>query len=463
MSDTTPTLRRELGTWNLTLAGVGNTIGAGIFVITGTAAAQYAGPAVTLSFLLGAVACICTGLCYGELSAMMPQSGGAYSYTTRIVGRFAGWMVGWCLVLEYLVSCSTVAVGWSSYFTTFMAQLGWVIVPALSQAPLTFSPDHDIIATGALFNVPAAAIVLILGILLIIGVRETARANVAMVVIKCGVILLVIGFGASHVDLDNWTPFIPPNEGTYGEFGFSGVLRGAGVIFFAFVGFDGIANAAAEARDPQRDIGRGILFSLLICTALYVGMALVMTGLADYRILNVASPVTVALAEAGESLRWLMPIVSVGAIVGLASAILMGLYSQTRIFYNMSQDGLLPGWFQTLSARFCTPHWGTALVVTSCAFIAGLFPIDILGELVSSGVLLAFTFVCAEVLIMRRREPALPRVFRVPFSPAVPILGIVSSLWLMVSLPEGTWIRLGVWLAVGAVVYATYGMRRARR
>ena len=453
-------LRRELGLWHLTLAGVGSAIGSGIFVLTGTVAAQYAGPSVALSCLVAALVCLCTALCYGEMAGMMPASGGVYSYTSVTMGQLAAWMIGWCLVLEYLAACATVAVGWSSYFTGFVAEFGISLPARWSQAPLTFSNDHQLTTTGAFLNLPAIAVVTAIGLLLIVGVRQTARANVLMVGVKVGVILLVVGFGIWYVRADNLLPFVPENRGSYGAFGWSGVFRGAAVMFFAYVGFDGISTSAQEARNPQRDLGRGILLALLICTILYVAMSIVVTGLAPFASLNVAAPVIVALGQAPE-LGWLRPVVGFGVVVGLASAILMGLYGQTRIFYAMAGDRLLPDWFRTLNRRFCTPHWGTVVVVAGCALLAGLFPVDILGELVSFGALLAFILVCAGVLILRRRDPDRPRPFRVPYAPMVPLLGMAGSAYLILSLPPGTWVRLLVWMTIGTAIYFGYGRRHA--
>lgn len=452
-----PTLRRCLNVWHLMLAGVGSTIGSGIFVITGTAAAQYAGPAVTLAFVFAAIVCLCTGLCYGELASVLPKSGGAYSYARDVCGVLTGWIVGWCLVLEYLVACSAVAVGWSGYFADLLAGLGLALPHALSSAPLaSLAGSHHLIATGALFNLPAALVVLAVTVLLVIGVRETNFANIIMVAIKVGIILVVIVFGAAYVRLENFQPFVPSNEGSYGEFGWSGVLRGSAVIFYAFLGFDGISTSAQESRNPQRDIGRGIMGALAICTVLYVGMSIVMVGLADYRTLNVANPVSVAIAAAGGDLAWLRPLVNIGVVVGLASAILIGLYGQTRILYVMAQDGMVPRLFGRVDARFRTPAAGTVIVGVGCALFAGLLPIDVLGELVSIGSLLAFAIVCFIVLLLRRRAPDLHRPFRVPFSPAVPVIGMLSSIYLMASLPGNTWIRLAIWLGVGMLIYLGY-------
>lgn len=462
IDDAEPTLRPHLGLWHLIAAGVGSTIGSGIFVITGTAAAQYAGPAISLSFILAAAVCLCTAYCYGELAGLLPKSGGAYSYALASSGPLIGWTVGWCLVLEYLVACSTVAVGWSSYFTDLVASMGVRIPDWIAAAPINFDKAGHPVATGALFNLPAALIVGLVTALLIVGIKETNRANIAMVVIKVGIILLVVGFGAAYVRAEHFTPYIPENMGSYGEFGWSGVLRGSAVIFYAFLGFDGVSTSAQESRNPQRDIGWGIIGALAACTVLYVAMAVVMTGMADYRTLNVANPVSVALAAAGGDLDWLRTLVNIGVVIGLASAILMGLYGQSRILYVMAQDRMVPPIFARIAPRFRTPAVGTVIVGAACALIAGLFPIDILGELVSIGSLLAFAFVCWSVLVLRRRMPDAPRPFRTPLSPLLPVVGIASSLYLMVSLPGDTWIRLVLWMAVGMMIYLGYSRPRRR-
>ncbi len=457
-----PTLRPHLGLWHLIAAGVGATIGSGIFVITGTAAAQYAGPAITISFVLAAIVCLCTAYCYGELAGLLPKSGGAYSYALASSGPLIGWTVGWCLVLEYLVACSTVAVGWSSYFVDLTASIGLPIPEWIAAAPINFDKAGNPVATGAVFNLPAALIVGLVTALLIVGIKETNRANIAMVIIKVGIILLVVGFGAAYVHAEHFTPYIPDNAGSYGEFGWSGVLRGSAVIFYAFLGFDGVSTSAQESRNPQRDIGWGIIGALAVCTVLYVAMALVMTGMADYRTLNVANPVSVALAAAGGDLDWLRSLVNIGVVIGLASAILMGLYGQSRILYVMAQDRMVPPIFARIAPKFRTPAHGTVIVGVACALIAGLFPIDILGELVSIGSLLAFAFVCWSVIVLRRRIPDAPRPFRVPLSPLLPIIGILSNLYLMFSLPLDTWIRLVLWMAVGMAFYIFYSRPRRR-
>lgn len=456
-------LRRVLGPFSLTMIGVGSTIGAGIFVITGTAAAQYAGPALVYSFLIAGFTCLCTALCYAELASMIPVAGSAYTYTYATLGEFIAWIIGWCLVLEYALSASTVAVGWSGYFTEFLMSFGVALPLDWINAPFIFDEDHNIVRTGAYFNIPATALVLLLSGLLIIGIRESTSVNTIMSIIKVGAILLVIIFGAIYVDTDNWKPFIPENTGKPGEYGWSGILRASAVIFFAYIGFDAISTAAQEAKNPQRDMSISLLAALAICTGLYVLMALVITGLAHYSTLNVPDPVYVALLAAGDKLDWLTPFIVIAAIIGLASATLLSLYGQTRISYVMARDGLIPKTFAAIHPRFRTPLRGTAITGLGSALIAGMFPIDILGELVSIGTLLAFSIVCVGVLVLRYREPHLERPFRVPFAPVLPAVGVFSCLYLMYNLPDGTWIRLAVWLALGLVIYFFYGRRNAAR
>ena len=454
-------MRRVLGRFDLVLIGVGSTIGAGIFVITGTAAAQYAGPAIVFSFIIAGMACLSTGLCYAELASMMPVAGSSYTYAYATLGELAAWTIGWCLVLEYLVAGSTIAVGWSGYFTSAMASMGVVIPAAWSSAPIGLDAAHHFVLSGAVMNFPAVAIVLAMTALLVIGIKESAFANALFVVMKIGVIVLVIFVGAFYVHPENWHPFIPPNTGQSGVYGWSGVFRGAGVIFFAYIGFETVSTCAQETRNPQRDLGFSILMALFICTALYVAMALVMTGLAPYTRLNVSDPIIVALDSGGPHLNWLKPLVSAGAVVGLASTILLSVYGQSRIFYTMAKDGLLPPAFAALHPRFRTPALGIVVVGIFCALIAGLLPLDILGELVSIGTLLAFAIVCLGVLVLRARSPSAARGFRCPGSPAVPAIGIAGCVYLMFSLPVDSWWRLLIWLGVGTLIYVFYGARHS--
>jgi basic amino acid/polyamine antiporter, APA family len=453
-------LQRRLGALDLTLIGVGATIGAGIFVLAGTAAAQWAGPAVSLSFALAALGCLCGALCYAELAVLIPQAGSAYTYTLVAAGPFAAWLVGWNLVLEYLVCASTVAVGWSAYFGELLGELGIHLPPRYCNAPLGFDGSSHLVMTGAIVNLPAVGIVLLLTVLVLAGIGTTARANNVMVWIKVGIVLLVIVCGAAFVHPGNWHPFIPPNtDGRFGRFGFSGVMRGAALMFFAYIGFDTVSTLGQESRNPQRDLPIGLLASLAICAVLYVAMAAVMTGMVSYQRLGVANPITVALAQAGPALAWLLPLVGVGAILGLASAILSSILGQSRIFYAMARDGLLPRLFMQIHPRFATPLAGTSIVGASSALIAGLFPIEVLGELVSIGTLVAFMSVCIDVMIMRRTHASLPRIFRVPWSPFVPSLGILCCAVLMVSLPGATWIRLLIWMSIGLMLYRLLSRR----
>jgi APA family basic amino acid/polyamine antiporter len=461
MSSEAPALRRSLGALDLILIGVGATIGAGIFVLAGTAAAQWAGPAVTVSFILAALGCLCGALCYAELAVLMPQAGSAYTYARVATGPLIGWLVGWNLVLEYLVCAATVAVGWSAYFSEVLAGLGLPLPARFSNAPLRFAGGYNLVATGAVVNVPAVALIVVLTVLVLAGIGATARANNLMVWTKMAIVVLVIACGAAYVHPANWHPFVPPNtSGRFGEFGVSGVLRGAALMFFAYIGFDTVSTLAQESRRPQRDLPIGLLGSLGICAALYVGVAAVMTGMVSYRHLDVANPITVALAQAGPDLAWLVPIVGVGAILGLASAVLSSLLGQSRIFYAMARDGLLPPLFLRVHSRFGTPLAGTIIVGAFAALIAGLFPIEVLGELVSIGTLLAFMSVCVDVMVMRRSHPHLPRIFRVPWSPLVPSLGIACCAVLMLSLPAATWIRLLVWMVLGLLIYPVLLRRR---
>ncbi len=455
-------LQRVLGPWHLIAVGIGAIIGAGIFVITGTAAAQYAGPAIVISFVIAGVGCVFAGLCYAELAAMIPFSGSAYTYSYAAFGRFAAWVIGWDLVLEYGMAAASVSVGWSGYFTGFMARFGLTIPPALSSAPVTIK-DGLFVFTGAIVNLPAVAIIGLLTALLIVGIRASATVNGLMVLLKVLIVVLVILFGLPLIQMANLVPFIPENTGTVGEYGWSGILRAAGVIFFAYIGFDAVSVAAQEAKNPQRDMPIGILGSLAICTVLYILMSLTMVGLTPYPTLKVANPVSVAIAAAGDQVpAWLGGAVEIGAIAGLSTVILISLYGQSRIFYSMSRDGLLP-WFDKIDPRFGTPARGTLIIGIFSAIFGGLFPIDILGELVSIGTLLAFILVCIGVIVLRYTKPNVPRPFKTPLSPIVPILGVVVCGAMMALLPGDTWIRLGVWFLIGLVIYAVYGASNAKK
>jgi APA family basic amino acid/polyamine antiporter len=452
-------LRRSLGPLHLTALGVGSIIGTGIFVFTGVAASTAAGPGLVLSMILSAVGCAFAGLCYAEFAAMVPVAGSAYTYAYATVGEIFAWIIGWDLILEYALSASTVAVGWSGYFVSFCRDLGITIPPALTvPAGATQTlPDGSVIH-GA-FNLPAAIIVLLVAALLVIGIKQSAGTNTALVLIKSLVLVFFVALGIAYVRRENLTPLIPPNEGHFGAFGWSGILRGAGIMFFAYIGFDAVSTAAQEAKNPQRDMPIGILGSLAICTVIYIAVAIVLLGIVSYRRLNVPDPLAVGIDATG--LRWFSPVVKVSALFGLFSTMLVQMLAQTRIFYSMSRDGLLPPLFGVVHPRFRTPYLSTIMTGSIISVAAGLLPIDVLGQLVSIGTLLAFVLVCIGVVKLRRTAPDLERPFRTPWVPTVPILGAVICLAQMVGLPLQTWIRLVIWLAAGLAIYFGYSRSRA--
>lgn len=450
--DAGPGLARTLTAFHLVCLGIGATIGAGIFVLTGTAAAQHAGPALTLSFVLGGIACGLVALCYAELAAAIPASGSTYSYARATLGPLCAWIVGWDLMLEFAMAAATVAVGWSGYVQSFLTDLGLALPPALAAAPGTvIGPNGE---TG-LVNLPAAGLVIALTILLIGGNRGSTGANAVMVALKVAIILAFVVIGAGHLNPTLWSPYIPPNTGTFGEFGWSGILRGAGVVFFAFVGFETVSTAAAETRNPQRDAPIGLIGSVAISTVLYIAVAAVLTGLVPYAALNVADPMAKATDAIG--IAGMSAIIKIGAILGLTTATLTALFGQSRILYAMARDGLLPAAFARVHPRFRTPALAQGLIGLATALVAALTPIDVLGELVSIGTLLAFIVVCIAVMVLRRQRQDQP--FRAPGGAATPILGILACLGLMAALPWETWARLGLWLGLGLAIYAGYGRR----
>jgi APA family basic amino acid/polyamine antiporter len=460
---------RALTARNLVALGIGAIIGTGIFVLTGTAAANYAGPSIVLSFIFSALGCVFAGLCYAEFASMIPIAGSAYTYAYATLGEFLAWIIGWDLILEYLFASSTVSVGWSGYFVSLMKDFNITIPHELCSAPFNHVIGQGWERTGSILNFPAVALVILITALLVIGIRESSRFNNVIVLIKLTVILLFIGFGLSSINFDNWTPFIPENTGKFGAFGISGIFAGAGVIFFAYIGFDALSTAAQETKNPARDMPTGILWSLVICTVLYIAVAAVMTGIVNYKELNVPAPIALAIDRAGDMQVWLRPfikvsgvIIKVGALAGLSSVVLVMLMAQPRIFYTMAKDGLLPPAFTVVHKKFKTPYITTIVTGAIAALVAGLFPIGVLGELVSIGTLLAFVIVCAGIIILRKTDPDAVRPFKTPFVPLFPILGMLICLAQMAALPIDTWLRLIIWMAIGMAIYFVYGKKRSK-
>jgi APA family basic amino acid/polyamine antiporter len=455
-------LKRVLGPWHLIFLGVGAIVGAGIFVITGHAAAQYAGPAVTLSFVLAGVTCSFAGLCYAEFASLIPIAGSAYTYSYATLGEIFAWIIGWDLILEYSLGATTVAIGWSGYTVSFLKDLGLEFPAALAAAPYSFDPKSGTwTKTGAFINLPALLIIALITFILVRGIKESATVNSVIVFLKIGIIVVFIAAGIFFIKPALWKPFIPPNQGQFGFFGLSGILRGAGVMFFAYLGFDAVSTAAQEAKDPKRDMPRGILGSLFACTALYIVFSLVLTGVVPYTKLNVAAPVAVAIDAM--RLFWLSPLVKIAAIVGLISVMMVQLIGQPRIFFTMAKDGLLPPAAGRVHKKYGTPHVTTMITGLVVGTAAALLPIGIVGELVSIGTLFAFIIVCGGVLVLRYTRPELPRPFRTPLVPFVPVMGILSCLYLMSGLPKDTWIRLLLWMALGLVIYFAYGIRKSHQ
>lgn len=455
-------LKRALGPVNLITLGIGAIIGAGIFVLTGTAAAQFAGPAIVISYMIAGIGCVFAGLCYAEFASMLPIAGSAYTYGYATMGELVAWIIGWALVLEYAFGAATVAVGWSGFVNSLLGFFG-VKLPFNPTPALAFHLFGH--ALRAQVDIFALSALVVITIILVVGVRESANFTSAAVMIKVSVVLVFIGLAATFAFahwgqmVQNWHPFIPHNLGHFGQFGWSGIMRGAGVVFFAYIGFDAVSTAAQEARNPQKDMPFGILGSLIICTTLYILVAGLLTGLVNYTHLNVPAPVADGAKAIGA--RWGVILIDLGAIAGLASVMLVMLLGQSRVLYTMSHDGLLWPWVGRIHPRFRTPHLTTIVVGMFAAFLAAFFPITLLGELVSLGTLLAFTIVCLGVWIMRVRHPEMPRPFRTPWVPLVPICGMVVSLALMVSLDAPAWIGFGSWLLFGLMIYFTYSRKHS--
>ena len=455
-------LQKTLGPFSLTALGIGAIIGAGIFVLTGQAAAQFAGPAVVLSFIFAAIISLFAALCYAEFASMIPISGSAFSYAYVTLGEFPAWIIGWGLTLEYLFSAATVASGWSAYFVSFFKDVGVIIPTYLSNTPFAYDAAKGWTMTGAYLNLPAICNAGAIGILIAIGIKAAASVNNFLVVIKMGVILLFIVVGIVYVNADNWKPFIPDNTGVFGQFGLSGILRGAGVVFFAYIGFDALSTLAQESRNPQKDLPLGMLGSLAISTIVYIAIALVLTGIVSYTLLGGAAPFSTAVDALGSGFLWMRFVVKIAILAGLTSVVLVMLLGQARIFYIMAMDGLLPKAFAKVHKRFHTPFFTTIVVTIVCALVAGFFPVEILGQIVSMGTLMAFAIVCFGVLLLRYTQPHIHRPFKVPFSPWIPGLGTLFCLIQMVVLPGIIWMQLIGWLIIGCVIYFTYGQKHSR-
>src|SRR5438876_7242303 len=449
-------LKRALGPSNLVALGIGAIIGTGIFVITGTATAQHAGPAVILSFIFAAIGCVFAGLCYAEFSSMIPVAGSAYTYGYATLGEIFAWIIGWDLVLEYALGAVTVAIGWSGYVVSFLRDIGIHVPCSLAAARGLVAPQCT---EPAVFNLPAVIIIAIVTTLLVIGIKESANVNNVIVFIKVAVVLLFIVAAVRAVNPANWHPFIPPNTGDRGAFGWTGVMAGAGLVFFAYIGFDAVSTAAQEAKNPQKDMPIGIIGSLLICTVLYILVSGIATGVMSYKDLNVPDPIAVAADHAG--LGWMSSLIKLGAIAGLSSVILVMLLGQSRVVWTMADDGLMPKFVSKVHPKFRTPWITTILTGVVVAFFAAILPIRDAASLVSIGTLLAFVIVSIGVLVLRVREPELPRKFKAPIVWFVGPMGALSALYLMISLPWRTWERLIIWFVIGMVVYFFYGVRRS--
>ncbi len=456
-------LKRVLGMGGLIALGVGVIIGAGLFSVTGIVAGDHTGPAIILSFALAAVCCALAALCYAEFASMIPVAGSAYTYSYFTMGELVAWIIGWDLVLEYALAAMTVSISWSRYFCVILQDIGIHLPVEWTACP----------ADGGVFNLPATLLIVLLSLILMRGTKGSSKFNDFLVVLKIAVVLLFIGIGVKYMRADNLTPFLPANTGVFGEYGWSGVLRGAAIVFFAFLGFDAISTAAQETKNPRRNMPIGILGSLLICTVLYMAFALVMTGVVDYHAYKGAdsiAPAATAIAHMGEmgpdgtivpAYPWLNRGIILAILMGYASVVLVTLLGQSRVFYSMSRDGLLPPLFSHLHKRFHTPARSNMLFMTVIGLLAGVVPASVAGEMTSIGTLLAFALVCLGVIVVRRTQPHAPRGFKTPWVPWIPAAGVLCCVSMMLFLPADTWIRLVMWMLIGLDVYSSYGVKHS--
>jgi len=455
------TLKRTLGPINLILIGVGLTLGAGLFSITGLAAANHSGPAVTLSFVIAALGCGFAALCYAEFASMIPVAGSAYTYSYATMGELFAWIIGWDLVLEYSVGCATVAISWSQYLTKFLASLHIYLPAQLTLSPFETAKLADGATVHGIINIPAALVVVLMTAILIRGTKGSAIVNGIIVFLKVGVVLVFIALGWQYIDPANYHPYIPQNTGTFGQFGWSGILRGAGLVFFVFIGFDAVAASAQETKNPARDLPIGIIGSLVVCTVLFGLFGHVMTGLANYKeFANSGAPVAIAIEKTPYA--WLSQAIILAILIGYTSVILIDLMAQSRMFYSISKDGLLPKMFSDVHTKFKTPYKSNIILCVFIGLFAAFVPMNVVGEMTSIGTLLAFLMVCVGILILRKTNPEAKRPFKVPLVPLIPILGILTCIAMMVFLPWETWLRLAVWLIIGLAIYFWYGKKNSK-
>lgn len=467
-------LARTLGARSLVALGIGAIIGAGLFSITGGAAADNAGPAVTISFVIAAIACAFAGLCYAEFASMIPVAGSAYTYSYATMGEFIAWVIGWDLVLEYAVGAATVSISWSRYLVKLLDGMGLHLPTSMTMSPFDSVTLPDGSIESGIINLPAIFIVVLMSLLLIRGTKESAKVNAVIVALKVLVVLTFIALGWGFINSENYTPYIPTNTGDFGSFGWSGIVRAAGIIFFAYIGFDAVSTAAQEAKNPKRDMPIGILVSLAICTVLYILFAHVMTGVANYTEFQGAdgiAPVAVAIDHMGTigadgivvpAYPWLNKAIIIAILAGYSSVIMVMLMGQSRVFFSMSKDGLLPKVFSSVHPKFKTPSKSNLLFMLFVSLFAAFVPARVVGEMTSIGTLLAFVLVCVGVIVLRKKQPDLPRAFKTPFVPLIPILGVAACMFMMFFLPLDTWLRLIIWMIIGVDVYMLYGVKNSK-